>query len=203
MRERTGLDVFYPIVPNLEWLARIVPLGVQTIQLRLKDASETEVRKQISASIEIAHEYDCQLIINDYWVQAIDIGADYIHLGQEDLADADLSAIKGAGLKLGISSHDPDELEIALAAEPDYVALGPVFETKLKKMKWAPQGLDRVAQWKHRVGCLPLVAIGGITPARAPDVLAAGADAVSVITDFLTHPEPEMRVREWLALLRQ
>ena len=203
MRERTGLDVFYPIVPNLEWLARIVPLGVQTIQLRLKDASETEVRKQIFASIEIAHEYDCQLIINDYWVQAIDIGADYIHLGQEDLADADLSAIKGAGLKLGISSHDPDELEIALAAEPDYVALGPVFETKLKKMKWAPQGLDRVAQWKHRVGCLPLVAIGGITPARAPDVLAAGADAVSVITDFLTHPEPEMRVREWLALLRQ
>ena len=203
MRERTGLDVFYPIVPNLEWLARIVPLGVQTIQLRLKDASETEVRKQISASIEIAHEYDCQLIINDYWVQAIDIGADYIHLGQEDLADADLSAIKGAGLKLGISSHDPDELEIALAAEPDYVALGPVFETKLKKMKWAPQGLDRVAQWKHRVGCLPLVAIGGITPARAPDVLSAGADAVSVITDFLTHPEPEMRVREWLALLRQ
>lgn len=203
MRERTGLDVFYPIVPNLEWLARIVPLGVQTIQLRLKDASETEVRKQISASIEIAHEYDCQLIINDYWVQAIDIGADYIHLGQEDLADADLSAIKGAGLKLGISSHDPDELEIALAAEPDYVALGPVFETKLKEMKWAPQGLDRVAQWKHRVGCLPLVAIGGITPARAPDVLAAGADAVSVITDYLTHPEPEMRVREWLALLRQ
>lgn len=203
MREGTGLDVFYPIVPNLEWLARIVPLGVQTIQLRLKDASETEVRKQISASIEIAHEYDCQLIINDYWVQAIDIGADYIHLGQEDLADADLSAIKGAGLKLGISSHDPDELEIALAAEPDYVALGPVFETKLKKMKWAPQGLDRVAQWKHRVGYLPLVAIGGITPARAPDVLAAGADAVSVITDFLTHPEPEMRVREWLALLRQ
>jgi len=203
MREGTGLDVFYPIVPNLEWLARIVPLGVQTIQLRLKDASETEVRKQISASIEIAHEYDCQLIINDYWVQAIDIGADYIHLGQEDLTDADLSAIKGAGLKLGISSHDPDELEIALAAEPDYVALGPVFETKLKKMKWAPQGLDRVAQWKHRVGCLPLVAIGGITPARAPDVLAAGADAVSVITDFLTHPEPEMRVREWLALLRQ
>lgn len=203
MRERTGLDVFYPIVPNLEWLVRIVPLGVQTIQLRLKDASETEVRKQISASIEIAHEYDCQLIINDYWVQAIDIGADYIHLGQEDLADADLSAIKGAGLKLGISSHDPDELEIALAAEPDYVALGPVFETKLKKMKWAPQGLDRVAQWKHRVGCLPLVAIGGITPARAPDVLAAGADAVSVVTDFLTHPEPEMRVREWLALLRQ
>ena len=203
MRERTGLDVFYPIVPNLEWLARIVPLGVQTIQLRLKDAPETEVRKQISASIEIAHEYDCQLIINDYWVQAIDIGADYIHLGQEDLADADLSAIKGAGLKLGISSHDPDELEIALAAEPDYVALGPVFETKLKKMKWAPQGLDRVAQWKHRVGCLPLVAIGGITPARAPDVLAAGADAVSVITDYLTHPEPEMRVREWLALLRQ
>jgi thiamine-phosphate pyrophosphorylase len=202
MTEYTGLDAFYPIVPDVDWLSRVVLLGVRTIQLRLKDATDSEVRNQISASIEIARDNGCQLIVNDYWSQAIELGADYIHLGQEDLAAADLPAIKDAGLKIGISTHDTTELDIALAAEPDYVALGPVYETKLKKMKWAPQGLPRVSEWKRRIGRLPLVAIGGITPASAPGVLAAGADSVSVITDFLTHPEPENRVREWIALLR-
>ena len=202
MSKCEGLDVFYPIVPDVDWLRRIVPLGVRTIQLRLKGATDGEVRHQIAASIEIAGEYGCQLIVNDYWSQAIELGADFIHLGQEDLAAADVPAIRQAGLKLGISTHDPTELDIALAADPDYIALGPVFETKLKKMKWAPQGLPRVSEWRRRVGRLPLVAIGGITPRTATDVLAAGADSVSVITDFLTHPDPEKRVRDWVALLR-
>ncbi len=202
MTEHTGLDAFYPIVPDVDWLRLVVPLGVRTIQLRLKDATDSEVRNQIAASIEITRNYGTQLIVNDYWSQAIELGADYIHLGQEDLAAADLPAIKDAGIKFGISTHDPTELDIALAAEPDYVALGPVFKTKLKKMKWAPQGLPRVSEWKRLVGCLPLVAIGGITPASAPGVFAAGADSVSVITDFLTHPEPKQRVREWIELLR-
>jgi thiamine-phosphate pyrophosphorylase len=202
MTEHAGLDAFYPIVPDVDWLRLVVPLGVRTIQLRLKDATDREVRNQIAASIEITRDYGCQLIVNDYWSQAIELGAEYIHLGQEDLAAADLPAIKDAGLKFGISTHDATELDIALAAEPDYVALGPVYETKLKKMKWAPQGLPRVSEWKRRIGRLPLVAIGGITPASAPGVLAAGAESVSVITDFLTHPEPENRVREWIALLR-
>jgi thiamine-phosphate pyrophosphorylase len=203
MMQPSRLDVFYPIVPDVQWLTRIVPLGVRTVQLRLKNASETEVRRQIAASIEIAKEAGCQLIVNDYWVQAIEIGAQYLHLGQEDLAQADLAAIKKAGLKLGISSHDASELDIALAAEPDYIALGPVYETKLKKMKWAPQGLERVTEWKARIGEIPLVAIGGITPERAADVLAAGADSVSVITDFITHEDPEERIREWIVLAEQ
>jgi len=198
MTDRLGLDLFYPIVPDVGWLARIAPLGVRCIQLRLKDASPKEVRRQISASIEIAREHVCQLVVNDYWAEAIDIGAEFIHLGQEDLAQADLAAIKKAGIQFGVSSHDQSELEIALAAEPDYIALGPVYETKLKVMKWKPQGLQRVGEWKRRIGRIPLVAIGGITPDRAPDVLAAGADHVSVITDFLTHPDPEQRIREWL-----
>jgi thiamine-phosphate pyrophosphorylase len=202
MSKHTGLDAFYPIVPDVDWLRLVVPLGVRMIQLRLKDATDSEVRNQIAASIEITQEYRCQLIVNDYWSQAIELGAGFIHLGQEDLAAADLPAIKDAGLRFGISTHDLTELDIALSAEPDYVALGPVFETKLKKMKWAPQGLSRVSEWKRRIGRLPLVAIGGITPASAPGVLAAGADSVSVITDFLTHPKPENRVREWIALLR-
>jgi thiamine-phosphate pyrophosphorylase len=199
MSETLGLDVFYPIVPDAQWLARLVALGVRTVQLRLKDAARDEIRRQIAASIEVTRAHGCQLIVNDYWREAIEAGADWVHLGQEDLAGADVAAIKGAGMHIGISTHSETELELALGAAPDYVALGPVYETKLKVMKWAPQGLDRVRQWKARIGDKPLVAIGGITPQRAPAVLAAGAQSVAVITDFMTAPEPEQRVREWLA----
>ena len=196
---RSEINRFYPIVPDVSWLKRIVPLGVKTVQLRLKDASESEARRQIAESLAVTRAHDCQLIVNDYWQLAIEEGANYIHLGQEDLAAADLKAIKSAKLRLGVSSHDTAELETALAAAPDYVALGPVYETKLKVMKWAPQGLDRVTQWKKRLGAIPLVAIGGITPERAPGVIAAGADSIAVITDFLTHPAPETRIRTWVA----
>ena len=139
----------------------------------------------------IARRHGCQLIVNDYWREAIDAGADYVHLGQEDLAAADVAAIKAAGMRLGISTHSEEELTIALAAEPDYVALGPIYETKLKAMQWAPQGLARIGAWKARIGALPLVAIGGITPERADGVVAAGADSVAVITDFMTAQHPE------------
>lgn len=194
-----GPDVFYPIVPDLAWLQRLVPLGVKTIQLRLKDAAEDVVRREVAASLEICARYGCQLIVNDYWREALSLGADYVHLGQEDLASADVAALKVKGVRLGISTHSHDELAIALAAGPDYVALGPIYETKLKAMKWAPQGLGRIADWKTRIGTMPLIAIGGITPERAAGVIAAGADSVAVITDFFTHPEPEARVRQWLA----
>jgi thiamine-phosphate pyrophosphorylase len=192
-------DVFYPIVPEAAWAARLVPLGVRTLQLRLKDASLVEVRRQIGECLELTRRHDCQLIVNDHWQEAIAAGANYVHLGQEDLAGADVAAIKSAGMGLGISTHSDDELDIALAAEPDYVALGPIYETKLKVMKWPPQGLDRVSRWKARIGTLPLVAIGGITPDRADGVISAGADSVAVITDFVTAQDPERRVVSWLA----
>lgn len=194
-----GLAVFYPLVPDLAWLERIVPLGVRTVQLRLKDAAPDVVRREITGALAVTRRQGCQLIVNDYWRQAIDLGADYVHLGQEDLAAADLAAIKRAGMRLGISTHDEAELQLALAAAPDYVALGPIYETKLKVMKWAPQGLEKLTAWKRAIGDLPLVAIGGITPERAPGVIAAGAQSVAVITDFVTHAEPEARIRQWLA----
>jgi thiamine-phosphate pyrophosphorylase len=194
-----GLDVFYPIVPDAAWLARLVPLGVRTIQLRLKDASPERIRREIAESLEVCARYRCQLIVNDYWREALELGADYIHLGQEDLAGADVPMIQSKGVRLGISTHSEDELAIALATKPDYVALGPIYETKLKVMKWAPQGLERIGAWKTRIDPLPLVALGGITPERADGVIGAGADSVAVITDFFTHPEPEARVRQWLA----
>jgi len=195
----TGLDVFYPIVPDVAWLARLVPLGVRTIQLRLKEASPERIRREIAESLEICARFGCQLIVNDYWWEALALGADYVHLGQEDLAGADVRTIQAKGVRLGISTHSEEELAIALAASPDYVALGPIYETRLKVMKWAPQGLDRIRDWKKRIGPLPLVAIGGITPERADGIIAAGADSIAVITDFFTHADPEARVRQWLS----
>lgn len=192
------LDRFYPIMPDAAWAARIVPLGVETVQLRVKDVPAEAVEREIASALAVCRAHGCQLIVNDYWRQAITLGADFVHLGQEDLAAADLAAIRAAGLRLGISTHTHEELRIALAARPDYVALGPIYETTLKPMRYPPQGLDRIREWKGLVSC-PLVAIGGITLERAPEVFAAGADSIAVVTDIVKHPEPERRVREWLA----
>ena len=191
------LHRFYPVMPDADWVERLVPLGVKTIQLRLKDASRPEVLAQIKRSLAVCDTHGAELIVNDYWQEAIECSARFIHLGQEDLAAADREAVRDAGLKLGVSTHSHEELEIALAAEPDYVALGPIYETKLKKMKWDPQGLDRIAEWKRSIPC-PLVAIGGITVERAADVLAAGADSLAVVTDIVTADDPETRIAAWL-----
>lgn len=195
----TAPDVFYPIVPDIEWLKRLVPLGVRTIQLRLKDASADEVDRQVGEGVALCRTYGCQFIVNDYWQAALRHGATDLHLGQEDLVEADLEAIRAAGLRVGISTHTEDELEVALAVSPACVALGPIFETKLKAMRYAPQGLDRISTWRKRIGGMPLVAIGGLTPKSATAALAKGATSVAVITDFFTHPDPESRVAEWLA----
>ncbi|TIS03339.1 MAG: thiamine phosphate synthase, partial [Mesorhizobium sp.] len=138
----------------------------------------------------VCDSHGCQLIVNDYWRLAIEEDCDFVHLGQEDLAEADVKAIRRAGVRLGLSTHDGAELETALQAEPDYVALGPIYPTILKAMKWDPQGLDRIAAWKQRVGELPLVAIGGLTVERVAGVFAHGAQSAAVVTDITrnTHP---------------
>jgi len=189
---------FYPIVPDIDWLERIVPLGVKLVQLRIKDAPRAEIVEQAKRALAITRTHGCQLILNDFWEVALETGADFIHLGQDDLKEADLDKLKRAGVRVGISTHDETELATALAADPAYVALGPIYETKLKAMPWAPQGLERIEQWRARIGRLPLVAIGGLTPDRAPAVAAAGADILAVITDFVTAPDPEARVLAWL-----
>ena len=192
------LDPFYPILPDTKWLARLLPLGIKLVQLRIKDATESLIRAEIDKALALCTAHDCELVVNDYWREAIAAGARVVHLGQEDLAAADLPAIRAAGVKIGVSTHNHDELEKALAAEADYVALGPIYATTLKAMPWAPQGLPRLAEWRERVAC-PLVAIGGITLNRAPVVLAAGADSVAVITDIVTSQDPESRVENWIA----
>lgn len=194
-----GLDVFYPIVPDVRALARLVPLGVRTVQLRLKDAPRERILAEIRESLDIAARHRCQLIVNDYWREALEVGAEFVHLGQEDLATADLVALKSRHVRIGISTHSDEELDIALAADPDYVALGPIYPTTLKVMRFAPQGLERIGVWKARIGALPLVAIGGITLERAEGVLAHGAQSIAVVSDVLSHPDPEARTRAWVA----
>lgn len=193
------LDPFYLIVDSAEWVARLVPLGVKLVQLRIKERDETTLRAELRAAQAICSTHGCMLVVNDYWRLAIEEGAQWVHLGQEDLAAADRAAIRRAGLKLGLSSHDHAELDAALAAEPDYVALGPVYPTILKKMKWAPQGLGRIGDWKRRIGTLPLVAIGGLTPERLEGVFDHGAESAAVVTDVILNPDPEARTREWIA----
>jgi thiamine-phosphate pyrophosphorylase len=189
---------FYPIVPDFDWLARIVPLGVELVQLRIKTGTRADIVDQTRRALKLTRAHGCQLILNDYWDVALETGADFIHLGQDDLRKADFAAIRKAVVRFGISTHDEAELATALELRPNYVALGPIYETKLKAMPFAPQGLGRITEWRAKIGPLPLVAIGGLTPERAPGVLAAGADSVSVITDFLTAPDPEGRVLLWL-----
>ena len=193
------LDPFYLIVDSAGWIERLVPIGVILVQLRMKDLPEDRLRAEIRRAKAVCAEHGCQLIVNDHWQIAIEEGCDFVHLGQEDLATADVAAIRAAGMKLGLSTHDEAELETALAAKPDYVALGPVWPTILKKMKWAPQGVERLADWKARIAPLPLVAIGGLNPERLPAVFENGADSAAVVTDITLNADPEARTREWIA----
>lgn len=196
------LDRFYPIFDSLAWLERTLPLGVKLVQLRVKDMPEPELRPLVARAQALCRSHGALLVVNDHWRVAIDEGCDWVHLGQEDLDTADIGAIREAGLKLGISTHDHAELERALAHSPDYVALGPVYETILKKMAFGPQGLDKVAEWRRLVGDTPLVAIGGMTVERAAGAYRAGADIVSAVTDITLNDDPEARVREWLEATR-
>jgi thiamine-phosphate pyrophosphorylase len=196
------LDPFYPIVDSAAWVARLTAAGARLIQLRVKDRPEAESLREARESLAICERAGAVLVVNDFWRAAIDIGAPFVHLGQEDLDMADLAAIRGAGVRLGVSTHDDAELERALALDPDYVALGPIFPTILKAMRFGPQGLEKIGAWKRRVGAIPLVAIGGLTIERGRACLAAGADIVSVVTDITLNADPDARARDWVAATR-
>jgi thiamine-phosphate pyrophosphorylase len=193
-------DRFYPVVDSVAWVARLALLGVGTIQLRAKDLNDAEALQTVSDALEIIKGTEAKLVVNDYWRAAIVAGAKHLHLGQEDLADADLKAIRDAGLTLGLSTHDDAELETALRAKPDYIALGPIFPTTLKSMRFAPQGIPKITEWKKRIGNIPLVAIGGIKLEQAAEIFAAGADSIAVVSDLTQNSDPDARVRAWLQM---
>jgi thiamine-phosphate pyrophosphorylase len=193
-------DRFYPVVDTVAWVARLALLGAGTIQLRAKNLNDSEALQTVTDALEVIRGTSAKLVVNDYWRAAIVAGAKHLHLGQEDLAAADLKAIRDAGLTLGISTHDDEELATALRAKPDYVALGPIFPTTLKSMRFAPQGIAKITEWKKRIGGIPLVAIGGIKLEQAAGIFAAGADSIAVVSDITQNAEPDARVRAWLGL---
>jgi len=196
------LDPFYPIVDSAAWVSRLTGVGAKLIQLRIKDKNGAALESEAREALDICQKAGAQLILNDHWRVALDIGADYIHLGQEDLDSADMPAIRARGIRVGISTHDEAELSRAMKLEPDYVALGPIYPTILKAMRFGPQGLDRIGEWKRGIGIIPLVAIGGLNVERGRACLAAGADIVSVVTDITLNADPEARAREWIAATR-
>jgi thiamine-phosphate pyrophosphorylase len=196
------LDPFYLIVDSTQSLARLLPCGVKLVQLRIKQQPDSVVRSEIERAKLLCARYGAQLIVNDFWQLAINAGCDFIHLGQGDLDTADLAAIRRVGLRLGVSTHDEAELSRALAIEPDYIALGPIYPTILKAMAFAPQGLPRITEWKKKIGNIPLVAIGGITLERVRAVFEAGADSAAVVTDISLNADPEQRARDWVMATR-
>lgn len=198
-----ALDPFYLIVDSATWLARLLPCGVRLVQLRIKDKPDATIGTEIAKAKAHCAHYGAQLVVNDYWQRAIDAGCDFIHLGQGDLATADLAAIRRARIKFGVSTHDEAELSRALEAAPDYIALGSIYPTILKAMAFAPQGLPRIAEWKKKIGNIPLVAIGGITLERVHAVLEAGADSAAVVTDISLNADPEQRARDWVKATRE
>ena len=199
MAQRDIYRRFYPILPDAGWIARLVPLGIGLLQLRFKSSDEHAIAREVSESVRICREHGAELVVNDHWQAAIAAGAAHVHLGQEDLETADIAAIHAAGLRLDISTHTDAELDIALAAKPTAVALGPIYPTRGKDVGHEPQGLEQIKRWRARIGPMPLIAIGGITLERAPGVVAAGADSIAVITDVTGSTDPEARVRAWLA----
>jgi thiamine-phosphate pyrophosphorylase len=196
------IDPFYPVVDSARWVARLVAEGARLVQLRIKDLPEATIAAEIRHALAVCGAQAAQLVVNDHWQAAIAAGADFVHLGQGDLLTADIEAIRFHGLRLGVSTHDHAELERALAVEPDYVALGPIYPTTLKAMAFAPQGLERIGEWKGLIGARPLVAIGGITLERAPLCFEAGADCVAMVSDINRHAEPAARTRAWIAATR-
>src|ERR1700692_453973 len=193
-------DKFYPVVDSVAWVARHAALGVGTIQLRAKDLNDSQALQLVSDALAAIAGTPTKLVVNDYWRAAIVAGAKHLHLGQEDLAGGDLQAIRDPGLSLRLSTPDDAELETALRANPDYIALGPIFPTTLKSMRFAPQGIAKITEWKKRIGNIPLVAIGGIKLEQAREIFAAGADSIAVVSDVTQHPDPDTRVRAWLGV---
>lgn len=191
----------YPVVDNSDWIKKLVDEGIETIQLRVKDRDETETRQQIEDALSHLDGNPVSFFVNDHWELAIEAGAYGVHLGQEDLHDANLQTIAEAGLRLGISTHSYWELARALAVNPSYIALGPIYETTSKQMPFSPQGIERLQQWVDILSDrYPVVAIGGINHQRAQELKPTGVGSVAMITAITLAEDYRAVTRELLAL---
>ena len=171
----------YGVADTAEHLARLLELGLRTVQLRIKHLPTDALRQAIRQSIDLTRKAGAQLFINDHWQLALAEGAYGVHLGQEDLANADLYALQQAGLRLGVSTHSFWEICRAIGLQASYIACGPIHFTTTKAMPWVPQGTGNLAYW-CRLLAQPVVAIGGMTPDRAAEALRCGASGVAVLS---------------------
>ncbi len=175
----------YPVVDRAYKLTPLYQNGITTAQLRVKDMDGDVLEREVVEAIEISRAFDARLFVNDYWQLAIKHDAYGIHLGQEDVVDADLDTISEAGIRLGISTHTTDEIAVALAIEPSYVAIGPIYETTSKAMVYNPVGIDDLNRWAKGVS-FPIVAIAGIDISNIKDVLdTATVSGVAMISGVL------------------
>ena len=189
----------YAVLPDADWVARMVDLEVPTVQLRFKSDDHKAIDQQVQAAVKAVEGSDTLLFINDHWQHAIDAGAYGVHLGQEDVVDAPLEAIRAAGLRLGLSSHGYAEMLKAHAAQPSYLALGAVFPTTLKRMATAPQGLGRLGMYARLMQGQSLVAIGGIDLESLPAVMRTGVGSaafVRAITAAVNVPDAVEKLRQ-------
>lgn len=199
----TGPIGFYPVVPDAAWVRRLLGWGVRTIQLRIKaaDHDAEEIAWEVRTAIEAGREVPgAQVFINDHWQLALEHGAYGVHLGQEDLDTAPIASLRDAGLRLGLSTHTPAELARAKAVQPSYLAIGPIYPTTLKVMPYEPVGLARLKAWAQDAAPYPVVAIGGISLALMPGVLACGVDGVAVVSAVTLAQGPQQAARQGLLL---
>jgi hydroxymethylpyrimidine kinase/phosphomethylpyrimidine kinase/thiamine-phosphate diphosphorylase len=190
----------YPVVDRASWIPRLADQGVTTIQLRVKDLTGAQLENEIKSAIQLAQQYHCRLFINDYWQLAIQYQAYGVHLGQEDLDSADISAIHKAGLRLGISTHCHYEVARAHSYKPSYIACGPIYHTETKVMPWVPQGIAGLSYWR-KVLNYPLVAIGGINRERLTEVAQTHVDGIAMITAITLAKHPEQTTKEFIQFL--
>ncbi len=195
---QTGL---YPIVDSSQWVEKLLAQDVKTIQLRIKNATPLEIEQEIRRSVSIAKKYQAKLFINDYWKLAIQCGANGVHLGQEDLATADIDEIYQSGLYLGVSTHCYYEVAFAHALNPSYIACGPIYFTKSKFMSFKAQGVQKLKYWRQMLD-YPLVAIGGITLERLPDILQSGVDGVAVISAITQAQDVSVMTQKFLLKIK-
>jgi len=191
----------YPVVDSFSWIERLLHQGVKTLQLRIKHADTVLKRQEIQQSIALAKAHNARLFINDEWQLAIEYHAYGVHLGQEDLLEADLAAIAKAGLRLGVSTHSDEEIQKVLPLNPSYIALGPVFTTHTKEMAMPPQGLIKVAQHVERLKDIPTVAIGGISLERAAAVLETGVGSIAVVSAITEADDWQAAVKDFQQLI--
>ena len=197
---------FYPVVPTADWVERLLGWGVRTIQLRIKaaDYSPADIALQVRAAVEAGRAVPgAQVFINDHWQLALAAGVYGVHLGQEDLDTADIEALRGAGVRVGLSTHTPAELARAKAVQPSYLAIGPIYPTTLKVMPYEAVGLERLKLWAPQAAPCPVVAIGGISLERMPGVLAClnGAkDGVAVVSAVTLATDPQQAALAGLKL---